>query len=359
MSRRREYRRLPGRCRGWFRVSTTWIGPDHLLLVDRVLVSETYRRIYFHDIQAIVTRPTERFLAWFSLLLLGSMGLAALAINTQDGWRVFWAAPAGMVVAALAVHVIRGPTWACHVRTPLQTVELRAQRRRRWVMETQRRLRPRVDEVQGSLSREAILAALAGDAGPGPAPASQPDPGTGPAADPPAEAPVVPAAGPPPIARRETGTMARLLVLGLVAEAGISALQINFHDPMINLVALALFLAEIGLAIGVATRPGGRGTAEALRIFGWTTLGVQSAMFVIGGVVSAVRAVLVGLRAAAEGSEASSSAYNLAAQPYWIVLPWIAVALGLAVWGMFLLRRLRAENESLWLNLKGSQDGAV
>ena len=330
-----------------FRVSTTWIGADHLLLVDRHLFVETYRRVYFHDIQAIVTTPTPRHLFWLVVLSLWSLIVVALALDAQGGWRIFWAVPAGAVVAALGLHIARGPTWTCHIRTPLQVVELRAQRRRRWVLRSLRRLRPLLDDRQGSVPREAILAALAGGAGVGPAPAASQDPTP------------APSTGPPPIGRRENGLLAWILVFGLLAEAAISAVQMSFRDPVINLVAIALFLAEVGVAIAIATRRGGRGAAATLRLFGWSTLVYMTGMFVIGTAVGIVRAITAIMRAAAAGEEAPFDAYALAAQPRGLALFWIVGALGLALWGLFLLRRLRAENESLWLNLKDSPGGVV
>jgi len=82
-------------------------------------------------------------------------------------------------------------------------------------------------------------------------------------------------------------------------------------------------------------------------------------MFVIGTAVGIVRVVVAGLRAANAGSDAPFDAYALAAQPRGLVLFWIAGALGLAAWWLFLLRRLKAENESLWLSLKDSPGGVV
>jgi hypothetical protein len=57
-----SYRRLPGRT-PWFRVArgtTLWLGPDHLLKVDRGATSESYKRFFYRDIQAVVVQESSR-----------------------------------------------------------------------------------------------------------------------------------------------------------------------------------------------------------------------------------------------------------------------------------------------------------
>ena len=55
-----KYRRLPGRGRRKQGLvflaaahSSLWLGPDHLLSVDRIWMNEEYKRFYFRDVQAI------------------------------------------------------------------------------------------------------------------------------------------------------------------------------------------------------------------------------------------------------------------------------------------------------------------
>ena len=61
-----SYRRLPGRT-AWFRfggvsapTTSLWLGPDHLLKVERSASRETYKRFYYRDIQAIVVEGSSR-----------------------------------------------------------------------------------------------------------------------------------------------------------------------------------------------------------------------------------------------------------------------------------------------------------
>jgi len=55
------YRKLPGRRRGFIRVSSVWAGPDHLLLVRGSRFREEYKRFYYRDVQAIVIARAPRF----------------------------------------------------------------------------------------------------------------------------------------------------------------------------------------------------------------------------------------------------------------------------------------------------------
>jgi hypothetical protein len=61
-----SYRRLPGRT-PWFRfggvsapTASLWLGPDHVLKVERSASRETYKRFYYRDIQAIVVEGSSR-----------------------------------------------------------------------------------------------------------------------------------------------------------------------------------------------------------------------------------------------------------------------------------------------------------
>jgi hypothetical protein len=56
-----EYRKLPGKRRGFFYASSVWAGPDHLLLVRGSRYREEYKRFYYRDVQAIAVARAPRF----------------------------------------------------------------------------------------------------------------------------------------------------------------------------------------------------------------------------------------------------------------------------------------------------------
>src|SRR5947208_5263032 len=84
----KEYKRLTrARVRSSFAVisaarSSLWLGADHLLCVDSTGYTETYKRFYFRDIQAITICRTARRKVWnWSLGVPGVICLAFLIAN--------------------------------------------------------------------------------------------------------------------------------------------------------------------------------------------------------------------------------------------------------------------------------------
>jgi len=112
----REYTRLPGRGRGFFRYNTLWLGKDYLLSINSKIFSEDYKRFYYGDIQAIVTRKTA----------------------------------SGKILNIL----LGGPTCACHLHTAVQTDKLPSLNRLRTVQEAMNRLRPLIEEAQGAITSD-------------------------------------------------------------------------------------------------------------------------------------------------------------------------------------------------------------
>src|SRR5580700_9914546 len=62
MSTPTPYRRLPGTRRGLAARASAWAGPDHILLIEGSRVKETYKRVYFRDVQALLVMRRNRFL---------------------------------------------------------------------------------------------------------------------------------------------------------------------------------------------------------------------------------------------------------------------------------------------------------
>ena len=128
----REYRRLPGRGRrrgSFFAFTATraglWAGKDHLICVFSTNYTEEYKRFYYRDIQAFVTRKTGRGAAWnaVSSLFLFLFSLLALTRASATAAAVFWIL-AGIFLLALAGNLLLGPTCVCHVQTAVSREEL-------------------------------------------------------------------------------------------------------------------------------------------------------------------------------------------------------------------------------------------
>ena len=162
-----KYRRLPGRgagggFRAWGVRCTLWLGPDHLLSVERTNFTEDYRRYYFKDIKAIIVRRTRRWgavtavLLTLLLLLVGGFSIAAMKAPPFDRMLpVIFAGILSMpLLVALLVHLVRGPTCICHLRTPVQQEQLPSLNRLWKARRTLARIQAAIDAIQGPLSEE-------------------------------------------------------------------------------------------------------------------------------------------------------------------------------------------------------------
>lgn len=156
MARQREYEKLPGRGmrRGAFvqvraTFSRLWLAKDHLLMVDSNGFSESYKRFFFRDIQAItVTRTKHRMvlnivLGCFLALFLGCV----LAID-HNGSRIIFGSLTAIVAVAIVVNCLRGPGCRCLLTTAVQTEELASLRRAPQTRKILARLQPLILEAQ-------------------------------------------------------------------------------------------------------------------------------------------------------------------------------------------------------------------
>src|SRR5437667_3494177 len=152
----KAYQRLPGREAGFLSYSRLWLGPDHLLLARTAFFSEEYKRLYFRDIQAIVTRRTEHREILNLIFAFITIVFRVLPVFTASGSRAFLLVITGIFVFALIVNWLRGPTCVCHVRTAVQTEELSPLKRFRATHKLIERLKPNIEKAQGPLAPELL-----------------------------------------------------------------------------------------------------------------------------------------------------------------------------------------------------------
>jgi hypothetical protein len=160
----REYRRLPGRGRrrgSFFSFTATrarlWAGKDHVLCVYATGYTEEYKRFYYRDIQAFVTRKTGRGAAWnaVSSLFLFLSALLAITRTSTTAAAVFWIL-GGIFLIVLAVNLLLGPTCICHVQTAVSREELPSLGRERNARKAIDFLKPLIEAAQGALTPEEI-----------------------------------------------------------------------------------------------------------------------------------------------------------------------------------------------------------
>ena len=143
--------------------SSLWLGQDHLLGIDSTGYSESYKRFYFRDIQAVTIRLTSRRQIWNAVL--GSTGVLCLG-----GWLLYLLSQGrpglGETLATVGIMLffgvpfllnnLFGPTCVCHLHTAVQTEELPSLNRLPKTRRILNRLRPLIAQAQGQLAPEEI-----------------------------------------------------------------------------------------------------------------------------------------------------------------------------------------------------------
>src|SRR5512138_662574 len=101
--------------------SSLWLGEDHLLRIDSTGYTETYRRFFLRDIQAVTIRKTIGMQV--RILVHGVIALFWMMIGlsvTDPIWKGVWFGVAGLFILLLIINVLRGSCCAFHIRTAVQ-----------------------------------------------------------------------------------------------------------------------------------------------------------------------------------------------------------------------------------------------
>lgn len=166
--------------RGGFAVAfrsrgSVWLGPDHLLVVETNGYTETYKRFYFRDIQAIIIQETKNYL-WgnvvFAMLALPFLILTILSVLSAPKNTPSWDSGtivavtvlgclAGLFLLVLAINLFRGRTCKVFLRTAVQIEQLPAVNRIGKARRILDKIRPLIAAAQGGvLSPEAAAAQI-------------------------------------------------------------------------------------------------------------------------------------------------------------------------------------------------------
>jgi hypothetical protein len=258
------YRRLPGRGRktsGCISVGTTvntiWLASDHLLLRESVYgFSESYKRFYFRDIQALIVRRSPIWIGW--IVVLTALSLIFFFIWGVTGWHgwgwPFWSA---LCFVLTMVQLARGPTCVTYLITAVQRELLGSLNRLRKAQRALRILVPLIEEKQGKFETPA-----GGEAA---------TPGT--SAAPRSDAPISPA---PPIVARDSPSRFSPVHFALFATTfvgGCVALWEGFRSSPLTLDAASYLLAVIVvLAITTLVVQGRRRVNKMVAALTWTIM---------------------------------------------------------------------------------------
>ncbi len=158
--------------------ASLWLGPDHLLSVESNGYTETYKRFYFRDIQAVLIHKTKRF--QITNFVLGIFVLVCLLITvaimpkhssgwTADivPWMIFLGIITGVFLLFLIANLIAGRTCKTFLRTAVQIEQLPSLARVRKTRRTLEKIHPLIVAAQGGeLSTEAVSAQMREWSGP-------------------------------------------------------------------------------------------------------------------------------------------------------------------------------------------------
>ena len=120
------YQKLPGRGLTWTSYSRVWLAADHVLLVRGQTWTETYRRFFFPDIQAVILRRTHTGKIWNAVWGGSAAFFLIIALMLNGSAALVVASLAAPFAVALLINLMLGPTCACHIRTAVQMERLGA-----------------------------------------------------------------------------------------------------------------------------------------------------------------------------------------------------------------------------------------
>ena len=268
----REYKKLPGSKKGFFIGKySLWQGADHLLHTYSRFGIEDYKRFYFNDIQAIITRKT--IIGKIQNIILGCLILFFLipAFIFDGGWSIFYIAVSSIIFIFLIVNLLLGPTCETSLMTAVQTEKLQSLHRLNATFKVIDKIRPYVQQVQGTLTVEDLNKIP-----------QRPDGRRG------IPGPGQPAAGPPAAAKHENGR-AHMILFTLLLIDGVLVTSEFFISHVLPTILSTVAGLCIGIFVTIAlVRQHKSDLPGSLRAITWTTLGFVGVTFVFGYIVGMV-----------------------------------------------------------------------
>ena len=259
----KTYQKLPGSKKGFLiGKHTLWQGKDHLLYIFSRFGVEDYKRFYFNDIQAIITRKT--IVGKIQNIVLGCFILMFLVpvFFFGGGWSIFYAVVCGMMVLFLLINLYKGPTCETRLLTAVQTERLHSLSRLKIAGRVMDRVRPFIQLAQGTLKPEDLN-----------------------------KIPVRPAerkahGGPgATVAGRETGRV-HMILFGLLLFDGVLAAMEFFITHVIPTVLGSVAGMGIGICVILAlVKQHNSNLPASLRAITWTCLGLVCANFAVGYII--------------------------------------------------------------------------
>ena len=265
----KEYHKLPGLKKGFFIGKyTLWQGTDHLLHIFSRFGIEDYKRYYFNDIQAIITRKT--LVGKVQNIILGCLlllfGLPALALD--GGWSIFFSAGTSFVFILLLINLLRGPTCETRLMTAVQTEKLQSLHRLKTTFKVMDRIGLHIQQAQGTVSREDL------NQMPQQPEARRASPGGR-----------QPGSSPVTAAKHENGR-AHMILFALLLIDGVLVASEFFISHVVPTILSSVAGLGLGIFVIIAlVRQHNSDLPGSLRTITWTSLGFIGLSFVVGYIV--------------------------------------------------------------------------
>jgi len=166
------YRKLTGVNRSLGFLSQLWLGPDHLLHVHSTGYTETYRRFYLRDIQAMLIIHTGMRL-YINLTLGGLAFFVMLISHALDGQWFADGVIAAVFLPLILWNTLLGPGSRVILVTAVQQEKIPALARLRRTRRVLARITPLIQAAQADLVPVPVSAPVGPEI---PAPAAPPRP---------------------------------------------------------------------------------------------------------------------------------------------------------------------------------------
>ncbi len=101
-----------------------WLGPDHLVNVCRHAYVEDYQRFYFEDIEVMILRSTTTYVTQIIVLSVFLLVSICIFLLKTDAAIVLGSILSAAFALILMIHLWRGSSCTCHLRTAVQTQKL-------------------------------------------------------------------------------------------------------------------------------------------------------------------------------------------------------------------------------------------
>ena len=245
-----------------------WQGADHLLHIFSRFGIEDYKRFYFSDIQAIITRKTS--IGKVQNIILGCLILLFLlpAYLFDGGWSIFYIGISAIMFIFLLVNLFLGPTCETRLMTAVQTEKLQSLHRLNTTFRVLDRIRPQIQQAQGTLTREELDKIPIRPAGRRAAPG-----------------PGQPGASPMGAVKHDDGRVHIILFVLLLID-GLLVTAEFFISHVVPTILSSVASLCIGIFVIIAiVRQHNSDLPGSLRTITWATLGFVGVTFIVGYIV--------------------------------------------------------------------------